>query len=968
MVIIYPILLYKVIMSQTIIAFAKLNKTKLQFMLFRPLLLLLGICFAQVLTAQSIKQETLQHSDYSIWKTINNTQISNNGRWVVYELYPENGDGKLVVYDGNLSKDYYFERGKEGKLTENSQFLVFKIKPHQDSLQAMRRRKVKSENLPKDTLAILNLDNKQITKIAEVRDFQLPKKWNDWLAYQKEPLMKVDTTQKIADEKPKKKKKEGKDNGSTLVIKQLTTNNEYRIEYVKQFTYSEEGTKFAAFSSGDDFELQPGVYVFDVNNPIWQPIWQQKGDYAKMTFDKKGTQLAFIADVDTTKARIRPFGLYIWQEGQTTAKLTADQNSEFLSKDWQISKHSNLRFSKDTNRLLFGIAPTPILADTTLLEEEVAKVEVWAYDEPILHTIQNVRLKQEQERNYDCVLHLDNGKIVQLATSKIPEVRFGEDDNATIALGYNLLPYSLESTWEWWNKRDVYLIEVENGKSWLIGEGIEGNTLLSPSGKYVYWYSLPDSAWFAHSIEKGTRQKMTNNKTVKFFNELDDVPNEPYPYGIAGWMKEDEALLVYDRYDIWKIDPLGEIAPTRLTNGRKKQQRFRVISYEEEKRFFEPNDTLLLSIFEESSKHSGYAFLQFANNELNITQFGAYAFSNRVLRAKNAARWVFTKENFQVFPDLLYSKDLKTGQQISNANPQQKDYAWGSIELVKWTSLDGEPLQGLLVKPANFDPKKQYPMIVNFYERSSDGLYQHRAPFPNRSQINYAYYASRGYVIFNPDISYRIGYPGESAFNAVMSGTTYIIDKGFVDKERIALQGHSWGGYQIAYILTRTNLFRCAESGAPVVNMFSAYGGIRWESGLSRAGQYERTQSRIGGSIWEYPLRYIENSPIFAADKITTPVLIMHNDKDGAVPWYQGIEFFIAMRRLGKPAWLLNYNDEPHWPVKRANRLDFQLRMEQFFDHYLMNAPKPKWMERGVPALEKGIEQGYQLLMPSSSN
>jgi dipeptidyl aminopeptidase/acylaminoacyl peptidase len=249
-------------------------------------------------------------------------------------------------------------------------------------------------------------------------------------------------------------------------------------------------------------------------------------------------------------------------------------------------------------------------------------------------------------------------------------------------------------------------------------------------------------------------------------------------------------------------------------------------------------------------------------------------------------------------------------------------------------------------------------MLVNFYERNSDELHQHRAPYPHRSTINYAYYASRGYLIFNPDITYRTGYPGESCYNAVVPGVTSLIEKGFVDKARIGLQGHSWGGYQVAYLTTKTDLFRCAESGAPVVDMFSAYGGIRWATGLSRMFQYEHQQSRIGGTIWEYPLRYIENSPLFSLDKVNTPLLIMSNDNDGHVPWYQGIEYFTALRRLGKPAWLLNYNDEPHWPLKLQNRKDFQLRMSQFFDHYLMDKPEPQWMVRGVPAVEKGIRLG----------
>jgi len=251
-------------------------------------------------------------------------------------------------------------------------------------------------------------------------------------------------------------------------------------------------------------------------------------------------------------------------------------------------------------------------------------------------------------------------------------------------------------------------------------------------------------------------------------------------------------------------------------------------------------------------------------------------------------------------------------------------------------------------------------MIVNFYERMSDELNRYRIPDFGRSSINWSFYASRGYVLFIPDIPYRTGYPGECAYDAIMSGVTSVMSKGFIDPAKIGVQGHSWGGYQTAYLVTRTNLFACAEAGAPVANMTSAYGGIRWESGLSRAFQYEHQQSRIGGTLWEYPMRFIENSPLFALDKVQTPLLILHNDKDGAVPWQQGIELYSGLRRLGKPSWLLNYNEEPHWPVKLQNRIDFQTRMQQFFDFYLKDAPMPRWMKRGVPPLEKGILQGLE--------
>ncbi|NNK63063.1 MAG: S9 family peptidase, partial [Gemmatimonadetes bacterium] len=286
---------------------------------------------------------------------------------------------------------------------------------------------------------------------------------------------------------------------------------------------------------------------------------------------------------------------------------------------------------------------------------------------------------------------------------------------------------------------------------------------------------------------------------------------------------------------------------------------------------------------------------------------------------------------------------------------------WGTAEIYEWTSADGIPLQGILYKPDGFDPSQQYPMMVYFYERSSDGLHGYTIPAAGGSSINRAFYVSRGYLLFVPDIPYEIGFPGESSEDAVIPGVLSLIDRGFVDADKIGVQGHSWGGYQISHMITRSDIFAAAEAGAPVVNMTSAYGGIRWASGMSRAFQYEKTQSRIGGTLWDSHQKYIENSPLFFVDKINTPLLMMHNDEDGAVPWYQGIEMFSAMRRLGKPVWMLNYNGEAHGLRQEHNQRDWAVRMQQFFDHYLLGSPAPVWMEEGVPATMKGKTLGLEL-------
>ena len=282
------------------------------------------------------------------------------------------------------------------------------------------------------------------------------------------------------------------------------------------------------------------------------------------------------------------------------------------------------------------------------------------------------------------------------------------------------------------------------------------------------------------------------------------------------------------------------------------------------------------------------------------------------------------------------------------------------MELFQWTTFDGKKLDGLLYKPEDFDATKKYPLMCYFYETNSETLYRNIIPQPSWSTVNLTFYTSRGYVVFVPDIVYTPGLPGQSAYNCIVSGVESLAKNPWIDRENMAIQGQSWGGYEVAFLITRTNIFKAAGAGAPVANMTSAYGGIRWESGMSRQFQYEQTQSRIGKDLWNGLELYMENSPLFRLPNVQTPVLIMHNDNDGAVPWYQGIEMFMGLRRLGKPAWLLEYNNEAHNLKERRNRKDLTIRLQQFFDHYLKGAPEPAWMRDGVPTMKKDYYFGYE--------
>lgn len=908
------------------------------------------------------QKKIMDHADFDRWNTIENEAISPDGRHLIYSLERGEADQFLKLRDADGQLVFAHDRAEKGSFTHDSEFVLFTIKAWKDSVMEMKRRKVKKDALPKDSLGIYRLSDGRLEKIPGIHGYKVPRKWSGYIAYQlavqkQDGEKAADSTQK---EKGRKEKKPGKKNGYHLVVRQLASGVQDTFHFVTDYRFAREGKRLVFATTGKTEEDPSGVYVLDLEKELLRTLHQARGaKYYQMHFSKSGDQLGFVADTDTTKVQVRPTALYYWNSGMSQAKRLAGPGP--VKDDLRPSRYADLHFSDDETRMYFGLAEPPVIRDTSLLEEEIAKVEVWTWDEPRLYTVQEMQIKNDTVKAYTSVADLKSLDITQLASEAYPDLSLGAKGNARYALASTSMPYELQRQWLGYSSRDYALVDVEDGSSKKIFTGLSasGGMDLSPEGSYVYGYDRADSTWVAYDIDAGISLAFTRGQV--FYNELHDSPSHPRPYGAAGWLEKDEALILYDRYDLWKFDPKsGDLE--RLTRGRETRTVYRYVDLDPEEESLDAREAWLLTTFDETDKSSGYASFDPRRGTLRPLLSGPYRYS-RPVKAEEAGQYLFTRESFREFPDLhLSGPDFEDPVRISHANPQQQQYRWGTNELVQWRSLDGRELTGMLVKPDGFDPNKQYPMIVNFYEKSSDRLHRHWTPSPGRSTINYSFYTSRGYLIFNPDVYYREGYPGESAYNCVIPGVTSLIEKGFVDPDRIGVQGHSWGGYQIAYLVTKTNLFKAAEAGAPVPNMISAYGGIRWWTGLSRQFQYEHTQSRIGGTPWEYPMRYVENSPIFNIDKIQTPLLIMHNDADGHVPWYQGIEFFVSLRRLGKPSWFLNYNGEPHWPLKRQNRKDFNIRLAQFFDYYLKDAPKPVWMERGVPALEKGINQGYELM------
>ncbi|HLP18606.1 MAG TPA: prolyl oligopeptidase family serine peptidase [Bacteroidota bacterium] len=946
-------------------------------------LVCLVACTATML-AQQLSKKPITHDVYDQWRKISGETISQNGKWIAYTLEPQEGDAQLIILNPGGTRRDTIARGTGAKFAANSEYAAFSIKPFYADIRRARIDKKKADDQPKDSLGIYRVSDGSVVKFPRVKSFKFPEEGSGWIAYMlekelplpdslkkkkevvasdtltKKPGAKGDAPSDAADDEKEKKE----ENGTTLVVRELSTGADTTFKFVSDYFFSKDGSKLIFSSTGNDSTSVAGVFVYHVKARTLDTLSSGKGKYKQLAFDDAGTQAAFVADRDTSKAKQRYYSLYYWTVKDHQASVIADTNASGLPAHWLVSENGRVYFSKNGERLFFGTAPVPMPEDTTLYESETAKLDIWNWQDPLLQPQQLKSLDEEKKRSYLAVIHVNKRKFVQLGDEDVPSVTPGDEGNADIALGVSALPYRQLLSWEGEGFTDAYLIEMKNGARKKVLEDVKASPSLSPKAKYVVWFDEKKLNWFTLRVSNEEIKNISAQVRVPLYNEENDVPDDPNTYGSAGWTEDDDAFMVYDKYDIWSLDPDGSAPPRSVTAGagRPAQTMYRYLRLDSEERFVKPDQLMLLKSFDYVTKAGGYCTTTLAAATAPKRVYHADAELSNPVKAKKSNDLFFVKNTFVDYPD-LYASTLSFGTiaKISDSNPQQKNYLWGTVELVNWVAADGKPLDGLLYKPENFDPKKKYPMIVYFYERNSDLLHRYWTPAPSASTISASVYASNGYLVFIPDIRYEIGYPGRSAMDAIVPGTLKLISMGFVDSARIGIQGQSWGGYQAAYLITHTHMFRAAGAGAAVTNMTSAYGGIRWESGMSRMFQYEHTQSRIGGTLWEKPMLYIENSPLFSAPYCTTPVLLMNNDADGAVPWYQGIEFFTALRRLGKPAWMLVYNNEAHNLMERKNRKDLSVRMMQFFDHYLKDAPMPVWMKTGVPAIVKGKTLGLDL-------
>jgi dipeptidyl aminopeptidase/acylaminoacyl peptidase len=906
---------------------------------FKQLCIVLLMAGLAISAGEAKEKKKFTFQDVMQFKNLLGAVISYDGSWIGYYEKPERGNPTAIIK--STQKDsliYKVEKGTNVSISRNSKWATVKVLP--DKLDLENK---KGADKPKNSMTLVNLANSKKDDFENIDKYEFS---NDskWLAYKKS-----------GDEKNTDKKK--RIIGSPLYLRHLESESEIAIQNVTEFAF-DSVSKNIAFVVAEKEAKQNGVFYIDLTGEIKYPqkiVGEKNIHFSSLAWNHNKDILAFVMGKERKSGAPDSCVVATWDnKGKSFSEII---NTGNMIKEWYIPFKNNLSWSEDGERLFFGLRP---MIDTIPEEEEFkytdstytdinsilknTELDLWHWKDPMIKTNRKNFWDTYQNESYKAVYHLNKKKIIQLADQNLQEVTV--NDNSMFAVGFDSNPYMREMTWDG-EYKDIYSVNIQTGEKKLVKKRVQYDVELSPFGNYILYFDKKQ--WYLYNNNTNQSRCLTDSIPLPFYDADWDMPADPTSYGTGGWFVNDEEVLINSKWDIYRFttkEP-GWLCQT-AADGKLNNFRFRIVNLDPEKKFYKANDYAFIEGFSYDRKTQGLFKTEFNILGMLMLIDSSEYFYNLIAESKESKNLLFTREKYNEFPDLwLYDTTFTETKRLTTLSSQIDSFNWGTTEQIKWLSFDGDTLEGFYVKPENFDKKKKYPVLIYFYERMSDGAKRFVQP-GNMHRPCYPVYTGDDYIIFLPDVKYRDGYPGRSSLSALVSGSKALGVIGVADTDRVALWGHSWSGYQASYIITQTDFFKCAVAGAPVGNMTSAYSGVRLESGRARQFQYEKWQSRIGGNLWDSLGAYLRNSPVFYANRANTPLMIEFGDIDDAVPWQQGIELFLALRRADKPVVMLEYRNEPHIPRKYQNKLDYAVRMKEFYDHYLLGKPAPKWLTDGI--------------------
>ena len=955
-----------------------MRKAKTILIIFLWILLVIPSFTAQEKKAAPKQPRPLEDiKDILAWKSIRSPVISNDGQWFAYRLSPAEGDGEVIIRETKGEKEFKFPAGEAvgyssgGKISfsEDSKWAAFTILPEAKEAKKLKKQKKKLYN----KAGLVNLSSGKKVEFEKVKTFAFSEENPSWIVFHKYPA-----------ESQAKEKEEEKWSGTDLILHELGTKREQNIGNVSEFKFDKKGRWLAWIVDAQE-KSGNGIQLRNMKTGVIFPLENDKAVYKRLTWTEKGDGLAALKGKEDENFEDKLFSMVGFTQFSSDfpKKVGYDpKDDKDFPEGMTISPNRSPLWTDDLTGILFGIhelkkkekkdkekdkendkkdvekgkeedkekkEPPKDKTKEDIDKEDLPDLVIWHWQDKRLQSMQQVQEKRDKNFSFLCIYRIKEKKFLRLADEKVRQVTAAPKH--LWAIGIDNQEYELTRNLEGRRYQDIYVINLKTGERNLALKKCRWYFNPSPDGTHFLYYE--DGHYFTYEMATGKKYNITKDVSTSFINEEDDhnVIKPPIrQYGL-GWVKDGVSVLLHDNWDIWNVPVHGREGTNLTLNGKKEGIRYgRRFRLDPEEKGIDISGRVYLAPYGEWTKKRGIALLNKGKPGVKMLLWDDAMFS--LLKAKKADVYLYRKQTYKDYPDYyVTNRSIKKGQKITEANPQQKDFFWsdGSI-LLDYKSDKGDKLQAALFLPANCEKDKSYPTIVYIYEKLSRGLNRYYSP--SARGFNKSVYTSQGYVVLMPDIVYKINDPGMSSVWCVLPAIKAAIATGVVDEDRIGIHGHSWGGYQSSFLVTQTDIFKACVTGAPLTNMISMYSSIYWNSGSANQPIFESSQGRFKGGYWENIEAYTRNSPVYYARNVKTPLIILHNDKDGAVDWNQGIEYFNTLRRLGKPVVMLQYKGENHGLRKPANQKDYTIRMREFFNHHLMGKPAPKWLQEGISHLK----------------
>jgi dipeptidyl aminopeptidase/acylaminoacyl peptidase len=874
---------------------------------------------------------TVKPADYGKFENLGFGSVSNDGKWLAAGVTRVNEENELRVFSTATDSVIVAPYGTMAAFSRDSRYVAYLIGHSEKERTAAQ----KTNTVLRTKLALVNLVTGKAETINDIANFSFSGDGR-YLAMRGYPV------------------KDQKHRGVDMIVRDLATGTHTTFGDVAENAWQEDAA-LLAFVIDAETKAGNGVKLYDPVTGVLKSLHSDTAGYKSLAWRRKADDLAVlhIRNDSTREGPTHTVLAWTGLAGRRSASHEFDPSTAAgFPADTRIVEFRPLSWASTGQAVLFGVQPWPLKEKADSAQpaaDDKPGVEIWHAADVDIMPEQKVRAQRDRERNYLSAWHPVTNRFVEIGNVLTEDASLAR--RALLASATDQTPYERERMFGPFYY-DFYAVDANTGERTKVKDRIEYQMGISPTGKYLLY--LENDHYWIYDVAKKTHTNITRTVNTSFVNKEDDhtVTQKP-PFGVGGWTPNDATVLLYDKYDVWEITPDGSRA-TRLTDGAEDRVRYRFVFLDPDADFRDLAQPNYVAIYGELTKKYGYGTVQRGRKPSRLVFLDKNV--GRLAKAKDANVYAYVTMGFDDSPDYFVgSPALADARQVTKTNAFQADYAWGRAELVDFTSSTGKPLQASLFYPANYEPGRKYPMIVYIYEIVSNQMHSYSAP-SERNAYNPTVWTQNGYFVLMPDIVYRDRDPGVSAVESLVPAVQKIASTGVIDPAKVGLVGHSWGGYQTAFVSTVSNTFAAGVAGAPLTELASMYLSVYWNSGGTDARIFEVSQGRMEVPPWKDVDAYMRNSAVWNIEKMQTPLLMTFGDKDGAVDWHQGVVMYNAARRENKPLVMLVYEGENHGLAKKPNQIDYHRRINQWFDHYLKGAPAPDWMTKGVKFLDKDKE------------